>query len=169
MLGKYENFPTNIHRIESFDSSLTSKQLQQRLIQVLSSMNRKSFDFEEVANPTIPNCEVIFEFGLAEDNGFTFIDEEETKKTLDALKNGHLQTIDFFCAIRYYKINAEKKTPLKFDYYLIRTIFGNSTVEFQIAHQRGPRYLSPEDLTALIFNKINETSPKKVLRKTEHS
>jgi hypothetical protein len=169
MLGRYDNFPVNIHRIENYTSKLSSKQLQQKLIQTLKVMNRKPFSFEEIAIPTIPNCEVIFEFGIAEDNGFNFIDEEETKKTLDAIKSGRLQTLDFFSAIRYYKINAENKTALKFDYYLTRTSFAAGAMEFQVFHQRGPRYISPEDLTALIIDKINAVSPKKVLKQIEPS
>jgi hypothetical protein len=73
--------------------------------------------------------------------------------------------MDFFCAIRYYKGNAEKKTALKFDYYLLRTIFSKDTFEIQVFHERGPRYISPEDLTLLIFNKINEAAKRKVLKK----
>lgn len=164
MLGRYDNFPATMHRIDNFTSTLTTKQLQQRLIQVLYELNKKTFSFEEAANPTIPDCTVNFEYGLAEDDGFNFIDEAETKKAFVVLKKGRLQTIDFFCAIRYYRISAMKKTALKFDYYMIRTIFGSNTVELQISHQRGPRYISPEDLTTFMVNKVNEASQRKVLK-----
>ncbi len=80
-LGFYENFPSNIHMIESFNSTLSSKQLQQKLIQVFYDVNRKEFSFEEVANPTIPECKVIFEFGLADAESFNYIDEEEARKS----------------------------------------------------------------------------------------
>ena len=80
-LGFYEKFPTNIHRIDSFNSTLSSKQLQQKLIQVFFELNRKEFSFEEVANPTVPQGVVIFEFGLAESGDFNYIDDEELKKT----------------------------------------------------------------------------------------
>ena len=76
MLGRYENFPEGIHRTESFTSSLSSKKLQQRLIQVLSEINRKTFSFEEIANPTVPECTIIFEVGLADAESFNYIDEE---------------------------------------------------------------------------------------------
>ena len=162
-LGSYENFPTNIHMVESFDSTLSSKQLQQILIQVLYEINRKEFSFEEAANPTIPECKLIFEFGLADAEGFNYIDEEEVKKVLDFLGKEHLGTMDFFCAIRYYK--GEKKSALKFDYYLLRTVYNRDVLEIQVFHKKGPRYLSPEDLTLFIFNKINETSNRKILKK----
>ncbi len=165
--GFYENFPSHIHRVESFSSSLPNVQLQQKLMQIFYEINRKDFSFEEVANPTIPGCKVIFEFGLADTEGFNFIDDEETKKALNLLMDEHLHIMDFFCGIRYYKCKDEEKTALKFDYYLLRTIFNHGKVEIQVHHERGPRYVSPEDLTLFIFKQINEGSNKKVLRKTK--
>jgi hypothetical protein len=165
-LGFYENFPSNIHMVESFNSTLSSKQLQQKLIQVFYDVNRKEFSFEEVANPTIPECKLIFELGLAEAKSFNYIDEEELGRTLNLLEKERLHTMDFFCAIRYYKGNAEKKTALKFDYYLLRTIFSKDAFEIQVFHERGPRYISPEDLALFIFNKTNEAAKRKVLKKS---
>jgi hypothetical protein len=164
-LGFYENFPSNIHMVKSFNSTLSSKQLQQKLIQVFYELNRKEVSFEEVANPTIPECKLIFELGLADAESFNYIDEEELGKALNLLAKERLHTMDFFCAIRYYKGNAEKKTALKFDYYLLRTVYNRDVFEIQVFHQRGPRYISPEDLTLLIFNKINEAAKRKVLKK----
>jgi hypothetical protein len=165
-LGFYENFPSNIHMVESFNSTLSSKQLQQRLIQVFYDVNRKEFSFEEVAIPTIPGCRVIFDFGLAYAESFNYIDEEELGKALNLLAKERLHTMDFFCAIRYYKGNAEKKTALKFDYYLLRTVYSRGAFEIQVFHERGPRYISPEDLALFIFNKINEAAKRKVLKKS---
>ena len=160
MIGFYENFPTNIHRTDSFTSPLSSKKLQQRLIQVFHKINRETFSFEEVAYPTVPQGTVIFETGVAEAKSFNYIDEEETKKILNTLRKETFQIMDFFCAVRYYKGSGEKKTPLKFDYYLMRFIFGNGSMEIQVFHERGPRYISPEDLVAFLVNEINKTSRK---------
>jgi hypothetical protein len=162
-LGFYENFPPNIHLVESFNSTLSSKQLQQRLIQVLYEINKKEFSFEEAANPTIPECKLIFEFGLADAESFNYIDGEEVKKVLNVLGKEHLRTMDFFCAIRYYK--GEKKRALKFDYYLLRIVFNRGILEIQVFHKKGPRYISPEDLTMFIFNKTNAASNRKILKK----
>ncbi len=156
MLGVYNNFPQTIHLIESFSSTLTIKQLQQKLIQTLKDTNRKPFHFEEIAIPTIPNSEVIFEFGLAEDNEFSFINKEIMENAIEKLNARSMQTLDFFCVIRYYKISAEKKIALKFDYYMLRSNFAAKTIEFQVFHKQGPRYISPEDLIALIVQRINE-------------
>jgi hypothetical protein len=166
-LGFYENFPANIHRIDSFYSALSIKQLQQKLIQVLQDVNGREFSFEEVANPTVPGGRVIFEFGVAESEGFNYIDEEEAEKALNFLAKERLHSLDLFCSIRYYKGGIEKKTPLKFDYYLLRTVFNKDTFEVQVFHERGPRYISPEELTAFIFNEINELSirNRKILKK----
>ena len=111
---------------------------------------------------------MIFEFGLAESESFNYIDEEELKKTLKLLAKERLQSMDFFCSIRYYKDIGEKKTPLKFDYYMLRTIFSRDNFEIQVFHERGPRYISPEEVTEFVFNKINESSSKhkKILKKT---
>ena len=165
MLGFYENFPANIHRTDNFTSSLSSRKLQQRLIQVLHDVNCETFSFEEVAYPTVPECTIIFEVGLADAKSFNYIDEEETKRALSALRKATFQTMDFFCAVRYYKGVA--KTPLKFDYYLMRFIFGKNSVEIQVFHERGPRYISPEDIVAFLVNEINKISARKILKMFE--
>jgi hypothetical protein len=167
-LGFYEKFPSSIHRIDSFNSTLSTKQLQQKLIQVFHKVNNDEFTFEEVANPTVPQGTIIFEFGIAESGDFNFIDNEELKKTMKFLAKELLHTMDFFCSIRYYKRTGENRSPLKFDYYMLRTVFSKDIFEVQVFHERGPRYISPEELTTFIINKINETSSsenKKVLKK----
>jgi predicted nucleotide-binding protein (sugar kinase/HSP70/actin superfamily) len=167
MLGLYENFPENIHRIESFTSSLSSKKLQQRMIQVLHEINRKTFSFEEIAHPTVPECAVIFEVGIAESKSFNYIDEEETNKMLNALKKEPFRVIDLFCAVRYYKEKTEKKTPLKFDYYMMRAVFGKNAMEMRVFHERGLRHVSPEEIITFLVNKINEASARKILKRFE--
>ena len=163
MLGFYENFPVNIHRIETFTTPLSSKRLQGRLIQILHDVNCRKFNFEEVSFPTVPKCTIIFEAGLAEAGSFNFIDEEETQKVLNALRKAPFQTMDVFCAIRYYK-GAEEKKPLRFDYYMMRVTFGKNVVEIRVFHERGPRYVSPGDLVAFFVTKVNETSKRKILK-----
>jgi hypothetical protein len=164
-LGYYENFPQNIHKFESFRSTLSTKQLQKNLIQLLHDVNSKELSFEQVAYPTIPEGIVIFEFGLAENENFSFIDKEELEKTLKVLDKNRLGLLDFFCAIRYYKLEEKKKKSLKFDYYLLRTVFGKGTLEVQVFHERGPRYISPQDLVNFLQWKLNENKIKKVLKK----
>jgi hypothetical protein len=138
-------------------------------MQVLRNVNCRTFTFEDIGNPTVPDCAVIFEVGIAESNNFTFINEDEAKKVLEALRKEPFKMMDFFCAIRYYKDFASTKKPLKFDYYMMRFIFPKeSLLELQIFHERGPVYISPKDLSAFLIKKINEVSAKKVLRKPSH-
>ena len=167
MLGYYENFPESIHRNVSYKSNLSSNKLQQKLIKVFSEVNHKTFSFEEVANPTVPECIIIFEVGLADAKSFNYIDEEETKKTLYALKNEPFPVMDFFCVIRYYKSKAEKKTPLRFDYYMLRMLFTKDEVAIQVFHERGPRYISPDDIITFVVEAINRTSKKTILKPIE--
>jgi hypothetical protein len=75
--------------------------------------------------------------------------------------------MDLFCAVRYYKEKTEKRTPLKFDYYIMRAVFGKNAVEVRVFHERGPRYISPEDIVTFLAKKINKTSTKKILKKVE--
>jgi hypothetical protein len=152
--------------VETFTSSVSSRQLQQRLIQLLGKVNRKETSFEEVAIPTIPEGTVIFEFGIAELDNFTFFNSDEVARALEFVSKSQVASLDFFCAIRYYKGKGggEKRQALKFDYYMLRTVFGKGTFEAQVFHERGPRYLSPEDLVKFIYERINASSNKKILK-----
>jgi hypothetical protein len=163
MLGFYDNFPVNIHRKEKFTTKHSSRALQQKLVQVFREINSKTFSFDEIVQSTLPESIIIFEMGLAEGNSFNYIDRKETKKVSSALRKDALRTIDLFCAIRYYKKTAEKKTPLRFDYYMIRMAFNGNTVEIQVFHERGPRYLSPEDVISFLVKETNKTSERKTL------
>lgn len=129
-------------------------------------VNKKEFSFEDVSIPTVPDGKVIFEFGLADDEKFNFnyVDREEVKKALDSLSKAP-DTLDFFCVIRYYQVKGEKRQALKFDYYLLRTMYEKELFELQVFHQRGPRYLSPEELIWFVFNEINQASSRKILKK----
>jgi hypothetical protein len=167
MLGKYENFPLNIHFLETYSSTLIIKRLQEKLVQTLKDLNRKPLSFEEVSIPTIPDSEVIFEFGIAENEGFNFLDQRETQRALDILIGQQLHSLDFFCVIRYYKVAAQKKTALKFDYYMFKASFAAKKVEFQVFHKQGPRYISPQELVNIIVDRINTTSTKRALMKIE--
>ncbi|MEM2995761.1 MAG: hypothetical protein QXI91_07130 [Candidatus Bathyarchaeia archaeon] len=164
VLGVYENFPQNVHKLERFVTSASNRRLQQAIIQALYEVNGKAFNMEEVAVPSIPQCTVIFEFGIAEANAFNYLDKEETDKVLKAINNRLLETMDFFCAVRYYKRQNYRKTPLRFDYYMIRFTFNENMMEIHVFHEKGPRHITPEDIANLIIDKINKTSKKKMLK-----
>jgi len=136
------------------------------MIQLFGELNQMEFRFEEVSIPTVPDGTIIFEFGLAEVGSFNFIDEAEIKKALNFLAKGHVQSLDFFCSLRYYKGLGEERTALKFDYYMLRAVFGKGKVELHVFHERGPRYLSPDDLITFLFRKVNKSSTRKVLKES---
>jgi hypothetical protein len=170
MFGVYDNFPENIHRVENFTSTLPNKKLQQKLIQAFYELNRKQYGLEEVGHPALHECTVIFEVGIADSNSFSHVDEEEMKKVATALRKKTFRIMDFFCAVRYYKDYSAKKTPLKFDYYMLRFVFAaENAVELRVFHERGPRYISPDDLVMFLLNKVNEASGRKVLKRIEPS
>jgi|YelNatPaOPRAMG01_1025707.scaffolds.fasta_scaffold08590_6 uncharacterized membrane protein len=163
-LGFFENFPENVHETAAFTITLSCKRLQQTLIQTLHKLNGKSLRLEEVADPSIPQCTIIFEFGIAEANSFTYLDNDEVNKALKAISKKPFQVVDVYCAVRYYKWQNEKKTPLKFDYYMLRFIFGKKMLEILVFHERGPRYTTPNDIINFITNKISGEFSKKVLK-----
>lgn len=151
----------------TFSTSAQIKKLQQTLIQTLQKTNEEKFNSHDVAIPSLFQCTVIFEFGIAEANNFNYLDEEETDKVLEAIKRKPLQIMDFFCAVRYYKIQNERKASLKFDYYMMRFIFNKDSVELQVFHEKGPRYVSPEDIAKFVADRINKAHPQKVLEALE--
>jgi hypothetical protein len=163
MLGTYENFPKNIHKTTHFMISTTNKKLQQTLIRVLKEANNETFNLENIAAPSVYQCSVVFEFGIAEANNFNYLDEDESNKAIKIIQKSPLRLADFFCAIRYYKVQNEKRSPLKFDYYMIRLIFNKNSTDAQIFHERGPRYMSPEDITNFILSRTNEAFSRKAL------
>src|SRR4030067_2408535 len=137
-------------------------------MQLFRNVNCKTFTFEEIGNPTVPGCTVIFELGIADAMSVSFIDEEETKKVLTALKKEAFRVMDFFCIIRYYKNYSSNKKPLKFDYYMVRFIFAEENMlEIQIFHERGPRYIPPKALITFLLDRVNETSPRGILKEAD--
>ncbi len=164
MLGFYENFPEDAHKTVHFTVSASKKRLQQAITQVFRKSNDETFTLEDVATPSIPQCTAFFEFGIAEDNGFNYLDEKEVNRVLKIINRKPFQIMDFFCALRYYKGKNEKKTPLKFDYYILRFTFEKKSTEIQVFHERGPRHVSPKEITDFVANRINKMFSKRILK-----
>jgi Txe/YoeB family toxin of Txe-Axe toxin-antitoxin module len=164
MLGVYENFPETVHKTADFTISTTSKKLQQTIIQLIKEANNKTFNLEDITVPTIPKCATIFEFGIAEANSFNYLDNEEANRILEAIQKKPFQIIDFYCALKYYKTQNDKKTSLRFDYYMVRFAFPKDLMSMQIFHEKGPRYISPEDIVNFFVGKINAIFSKKALK-----
>jgi len=167
MLGHYENFPATIHSSSGYATSISNKKTQETLIHVLLSANKESFKIEDVAYPTIPHCTVIFEFGIADGDDFNYLNEEEANKAIKVVRKTPFETMDFLCDVRYYKKTEERKTALRFDYYMLRFTFGINQMLIQVSHEKGPRHLTPDDLIHFLIERINRASPKKILRELE--
>jgi hypothetical protein len=164
MLGFYDNFPRSVHNISDFSTSSTLKKLQTAIVEAFCKLNSETLALEEVATPSIPQCSVKFEFGIAEDKGFNYLDTEEKDKLLETIRKRPFSILDYFCIIRYSKVKMEKKTTLKSDYYMLRFLFENELAQIQIFHEKGLMYTSPKDLPDFLARRINAESPKKLLK-----
>ena len=164
MLGRYDNFPEKIHRIATFTFSTPARKIQEKLVQALHEMNTNTVTPSEVDQHALRECAIVLETGIAESRSFSFLDETEVSRLQESLKKEPFRVIDFFFAARYYKIKEEKKTPLRFDYFLVRAAFLESILEMRIFHERGPRYISPEDVGNLVVERVNRASGRRVFR-----
>ncbi|MEM2255004.1 MAG: hypothetical protein QXD73_05415 [Candidatus Bathyarchaeia archaeon] len=166
MLGFYENFPVNVHMTALLTTTISTKKLQQAIIQALHKLNGESLNLEAVTNPSLPECTAIFEFGIAESKTFNYLDQKEAQRALEEIGKTPLRVIDFFCAIRYYKRRESENKPLKFDYYMLRLIFSTDikAVEIHVYHERGPRHVSPEEIVNFIVSRVNAMFPRKALK-----
>lgn len=164
MFGLYEAFPQNVHKIEHFVTPISSRKLEQTLIQLLHGLNKNTLRLEDVGMPSMTNCDTVFEFGIAEDNGFNYLDGEEATKALRIIQKSPVQILDFLCAVRYHRIVNERRRPLKFDYYMLRFTFNPKFLELQLFHERGPMHVLPEELVDFVTMKINEAFRRRVLK-----
>jgi len=169
MLGFYANFPQNTHKIAGFSTSISNKRLQQALAETFLKLNNETFSLEEVATPSVPHCKVVFEFGIADENDFNYLDIHEKDKMLKVINKKTFQIMDFLSVIRYYRIEEEKRSRLRFDYYMLRFMFDKNLIEIRVFHERGPMHVSPEELAEFIVSKINSAFSKKVLKPLEFS
>lgn len=165
MLGTFDNFPISIHLRETFSSEISKKNLQRKIVQVFQGINKEQLSFEQVSNPTLPACSIIFEFGIADNLSFRYLDEEMVEKLQKVIASEKLNIMDWFCLIRYYKILKEGKRPLKFDYYMLRIEFREKGMtEISVFHDHGMRYVTPEDLVFFIARRLNYGSTRRILK-----
>jgi len=169
MLGFYTNFPQNVQKIAAFSTSISNKRLQTALVETAQKLNNASLQSGEISAPSLHNCTTVFEFGIAEDDAFSFLDNQERDKLVKAVNKKTFQVMDFLCAIRYYKTEEEKKVPLRFDYYMLRFMFGKNMLGLHVFHERGPMRVVPEELVEFIINKINDAFSRKVLKPSDLS
>ena len=156
MLGRYENFPENVHAVALFDYQDSAKEVQQAILCALHHLNYERYDLDAVTPYLKQKCEVSFEFGVAEGFEFTFLDQKELDQCLRGVAEKELQTLDFFFVVRYHIIReGSKRVPLRFDYHVLRFSFQESGLEMRIRHEKGAQRVTLDDLTAFIAKRIN--------------
>ena len=65
--------------------------------------------------------------------------------------------------VRYYTVDKKKRSPLRFDYHMLRFSFNEKEIELQVYHERGTRRLPIDELINFLTKKINRELAKKKL------
>jgi hypothetical protein len=154
LLGHYENFPEIVHSVETFTHHSTNRTLQRIILRTLEQLNHVTHNLDAISSFSTPKCQASFEFGVAEGPAFNYLDNEELERFRESIKKQVLQTLDFFCVVRYHILEEGRRVPLRFDYHLLRFVFTRNKVEVQVSHERGIRRVSPQDLTSFIIGQI---------------
>ncbi len=157
LLGRYDNFPTQIHGLARFTHASSLKTLQLTMVQVFHGLNTRTLDMKTLTKASPANCTVNFEFGIADADAFNFLDEEELKKLEHAVRQQPLQVLDAYCAARYQITDASgKRKSLKFDYNMLRFAFYKRQVQLFVFHERGINRVPLEDLVLFLANQIDQ-------------
>jgi len=157
LLGRYDDFPTNIHGVARFTYPSSTQTLTIVIAQVLHQLNKQTIDMKTVTKASPSNCVVNFEFGIADAETFNFLDEEEHKKLEKALRKEALPILDIFCAARYHVTEADgKRKSLKFDYNMLRFAFYRKNMELFVYHERGIQHIPLEDLVLFLKYQIDK-------------
>jgi len=165
LLGRYENFPENIHGVARFTCGSSVREVQQAILSALHRLNQEVCGLNAVTAHLPPDIEVSFEVGVAEDVEFNYLDKEEVDRFQKSIVEKELSILDFFCVVRYHVVNDRgKRVPLKFDYQLLRFMFQENSMELRICHERGTQRVPLEDLITFITNRINGELIKKRLK-----
>ncbi len=165
LLGRYENFPGAIHGMVRIAYNASKGNVQKAVVSAFAQLSQRGCGFKEIAHSIPPTCEVLFEFGIGEDATFTFMDNDLKEKLVTEIERKPLVFLDFLCVLKYCRVDESgKRTPLKFDYYMLRLLFAKRSLDFLIFHERGPRRVHVQDLLDFLKNRIEneivEDSPK---------
>ncbi|MGD9131119.1 MAG: hypothetical protein PVH73_06050 [Candidatus Bathyarchaeota archaeon] len=164
MLGRYENFPENVHGITLFEYHDSAKEVQKAILCTFHRLNQETFDLGAVTPYLKQNCEVRFEFGVADGAGFNFLDQKELEQCLKSVDETELETLDFFFAVCYHSVrDGGKRVPLKFDYCVLRFSFQEGSLELRIRHEKGTQRVPLDDLTEFLVKQINVELPQRQL------
>lgn len=157
MLGRYKGFPEVTHGRARFIHQGSIGDVQQSMLSSFHQLNQETRRLNAIAPHMSLDCEVGFDFGVAEDMVFNYLDKQELDRFRKAINKEELPIIDLFCAVHYHIVSKKgKRVPLKFDYHLIRFIFHRNRVNLRIRHERGPQRVPLEELITFVVNRVNE-------------
>jgi len=156
LLGRYENFPQIIHAVARVTFFCSTPHLQQTVLEVAYQLNHDVCTARDFTPLLTSKCEVSFEFGIAEDATFNYLDREELERSQKQIEIGPLPLIDLLSVIRYRTLTAKgRRSSLKSDYNMLRFAFSRRTMQLSVSHERGSQRISPEDLITFLTHKIN--------------
>jgi len=154
VLGRFDNFPKNIHEVAVFNYQ-DQKKVQQTILQTMQILNTKTFVIKDILPFFEQDNKVSFEFGIADGSDFVFLDKKQLEQTLKVVNENEQKVLDFFVVVRYHKINKGKRIPLRFDYHVLRFAFHEKILELLIRHERGTQRIATEDLVEFFTKKVN--------------
>jgi hypothetical protein len=156
LLGRYEDFPENVHGITIFETQDSAEEVQKAILCTFHRLNQETFDLGAVTPYLKQKCEVNFEFGVADGVGFNFLDQKELEQCLKSIDEAEVETLDFFFAVCYHRVSdGGKRVPLRFDYCVLRFSFQEGSLELRIRHERGTQRVPLDDLTDFLVKQIN--------------
>ena len=156
MLGRYENFPETVHGVTRFGHQDPARDVQKAMLCTFHRLNKETFGLDAVTPYLKQKCEVGFEFGVAEGFGFNFLDRTELERCLESVDEADVKVLDFFFTVRYHRAgDGGKLVPLRFDYYVLRFLFQESSLEMRIRHEKGTQHVPLDDLTEFLVEQIN--------------
>ena len=154
LLGTYDDFPQIHHGTAQFANSVPTTDLQRVILNCLQKLNENpdGLILQELSKQHI---RVEMEAGVADGLTFSSLDRNVLSQCLSAVSESGFKMLDFFLVVRYYRVEAAAKMPLKFDYYIMRFIFREEEVEMLVHHERGTRRLAVKELMAFQIHRIN--------------
>ncbi|MEM2322621.1 MAG: hypothetical protein QXJ13_07650 [Candidatus Bathyarchaeia archaeon] len=156
-LGIYNGFPERYHYAYLIEAYAPIKDVQRAIANALHEVNGRSVR-DYWSRRLGADIDVIFEFGVAEDLTFHYIDSDTLSLLLKVICEKELHVLDFISIIRYYVQSARgngRRRPLRFDYYFLRFIFGVRHIEIRVFHERGPQRISAREIVEFLVENVN--------------
>ncbi len=159
--GIYENFPNTCHYVAVFEFKAPLNTLKLAILNALYNLNRLENIPKKILPKTITGLKVIFEFGIADGLTFNYLDEETLRNSMEKMHLNIYRIMDFICIIRYYKPMIKRFRALRFDYYLLRLIFGKDVFEVRVFHEKGLQRIDAKTFIEILAESINSELLKK--------